>query len=80
VITIEKLKFAYGKESLFNDVSLSLQPGSIYGLLGLNGAGKSTLLQIVAGLLFPNKGQAFYPSYLYCRKQWWCPTLPIVSI
>ena len=69
MITIEKLKFAYGKESLFNDVSLSLQAGSIYGLLGLNGAGKSTLLQIVAGLLFPNKGKLDVLGYQPERRQ-----------
>jgi ribose transport system ATP-binding protein len=38
------------------DVSLSLQPGSIHALLGENGAGKSTLIKIVTGLHRPDQG------------------------
>ena len=34
-------------------VSLALQPGDIYGLVGRNGAGKSTLLKMIAGYLAP---------------------------
>lgn len=41
---------------LFKNLTLSLEPGSIYGLLGKNGAGKSTLLKNLAGLLFPTSG------------------------
>ncbi len=38
------------------DVSLQLEEGRVYGLLGRNGAGKSTLLQLVSGLVFPSAG------------------------
>lgn len=38
-------------------MSLEIQPGNIYGLLGKNGAGKSTLLKIISGLLFPQAGE-----------------------
>ncbi|MCJ8347017.1 ATP-binding cassette domain-containing protein, partial [bacterium] len=41
---------AYGEELLFSEVSLTLEPGKIYGLLGDNGAGKSTLAKIILGL------------------------------
>ena len=37
-------------------VSLSIQQGEIFGLLGSNGAGKTTLIKIMAGLLEPNNG------------------------
>ena len=56
MINIEKLKFGYKKNELFEDVNLTLQPGNIYGLLGLNGAGKSSLLRLTSGLLFPDNG------------------------
>jgi ABC-2 type transport system ATP-binding protein len=38
-------------------LSLDLQPGHIYGLLGKNGTGKSTLLRLINGLLFPKEGK-----------------------
>lgn len=39
-----------------NDVSLRVERGDIYGLVGLNGSGKSTLLKIIAGVMKPSKG------------------------
>lgn len=39
------------------DVSLSVDAGDVYGLVGLNGSGKSTLLKIVAGVLKPTTGK-----------------------
>ena len=56
MITIKNLHFGYKKKKVFNGLSLSLQAGHIYGLLGKNGTGKSTLLRSIAGLLFPTEG------------------------
>ncbi|MNE15656.1 putative ABC transporter ATP-binding protein YxlF [compost metagenome] len=38
------------------DLSIALEPGKIYGLIGQNGAGKSTFMRIIAGLAFPTSG------------------------
>ena len=57
MMQMEQLRFGYGREELFRDVDLVLEPGNIYGLLGLNGAGKSTLLRLMTGLLFPRSGR-----------------------
>ena len=38
------------------DVSISVEKGDVFGLVGLNGSGKSTLLKIVAGVFKPSKG------------------------
>jgi len=46
----------YGKKTVLNNVSLSLESGKIYGLVGLNGAGKTTLMRVMAGLVRPNSG------------------------
>ncbi len=57
MIKINDLSFAYPKkESLFKDLSLHLNPGSITGLLGINGAGKTTLLKLLSGLLLKSSG------------------------
>jgi ABC-2 type transport system ATP-binding protein len=58
MIQIENLDFWYKKgRPVFKNLSLSLNPGHIYGLLGKNGAGKSTLLKSIAGLAFPISGK-----------------------
>ncbi|WP_020529227.1 ATP-binding cassette domain-containing protein [Flexithrix dorotheae] len=57
MINIQDLSYSYTKKKkLFDQLSLELPSGNIYGLLGKNGAGKSTLLKIIAGLLTPNSG------------------------
>ena len=57
MVRIRNLHFGYlRKHPLFNDLSLTLERGHIYGLLGKNGAGKSTLLRNIVGLDFPLAG------------------------
>jgi ABC-2 type transport system ATP-binding protein len=56
MISVNNLHFAYKRKPVFTGLSLQLQPGHIYGLLGKNGTGKSTLLRNISGLLFPQKG------------------------
>lgn len=56
MISIQNLHFGYKRKKVFNGLSLKLQPGFIYGLLGKNGTGKSTLLRNIAGLLYPDTG------------------------
>jgi ABC-2 type transport system ATP-binding protein len=58
MLKIEDLSFSYSqKQALFDELSLNLPAGNIYGLLGKNGAGKTTLLKIICGLLFPKRGK-----------------------
>jgi ABC-2 type transport system ATP-binding protein len=57
MVAIKGLSFYYNSQQLlFQGLSLEIEPGNIYGLLGKNGAGKTTLLKILAGLIFPNEG------------------------
>lgn len=46
------------KITALNDLSLSVEQGSIFGLLGPNGAGKTTLIKILLGITFPTLGGA----------------------
>src|ERR1700753_3818527 len=39
------------------DLSLTVEPGQVYGLLGPNGSGKSTTMKIVLGLVSPTEGK-----------------------
>jgi ATPase subunit of ABC transporter with duplicated ATPase domains len=49
VISVSNLTKAWGADTLFEGVSLQLNAGSRYGLVGANGSGKSTFLKILAG-------------------------------
>jgi len=56
MIEINKLKFSYGKFTVLDNISIRLEKGCIYGLLGENGVGKTTLLSLIAGLKKPQSG------------------------
>jgi ABC-2 type transport system ATP-binding protein len=53
--TMSLTKSFHGANALHN-VSVTLEEGKIYGLIGQNGAGKSTLMRIITGLSFPTEG------------------------
>ena len=57
MITLKDLSFSYGKHKVLGNVSMTLEKGKIYGLMGENGVGKSTLLKILSGLLKPEGGE-----------------------
>jgi len=90
MINIQNLHFAYRKKPVFTGLSLQLQPGHIYGLLGKNGTGKSTLLRNIAGLLFPDKGKievlgftpgkrqpAFLQEIFIVPEEFYLPDVPL---
>lgn len=50
MIKVDNLSFSYGPVPCLENISLSLEEGKIYGLLGENGVGKTTLLTLLCGL------------------------------
>ncbi len=70
MIQLDRVTFGYHKKNLlFQDLSLSLEAGHIYGLLGKNGAGKSSFLRNITGLLFPNSGNITVNSFEPKQRQ-----------
>ncbi len=56
MIHVQDLAFSYGSIPVLKNISLTLEEGKIYGLLGENGVGKTTLLTLLCGLKEVNKG------------------------
>ncbi|HEY1860246.1 MAG TPA: ATP-binding cassette domain-containing protein, partial [Gemmataceae bacterium] len=54
VIFTHNLIKQYGKIEALKGVSLTVEKGTIYGLLGQNGAGKTTLIKILLGITKPS--------------------------
>ena len=54
---VEEVSKLFGSFAALRQVSVDLEPGRCYVLLGENGAGKSTLLRVLAGLLRPSFGK-----------------------
>lgn len=57
MIKVNNLRKKYNNTEVLSRVSLKVNKGSIYGLLGSNGAGKTTLLKIIAGILKHDDGE-----------------------
>lgn len=56
-IEIKNISKNFGSTRALKNVTMTLMPNKIYGILGRNGAGKSTLLNIIANMLFPSDGE-----------------------
>lgn len=56
LIEIKNLSFAYNGKDVLKDVTLSMQEGTVIGIIGPNGSGKSTLLRLMSGALHPKSG------------------------
>ncbi len=60
LLELHNLKKYYATQKAVDDISFSLEEGSIFGLLGPNGAGKTTLLRMITGIFFPDEGEIIF--------------------
>lgn len=56
MLKIDHVTKYYGTLKAVDDLSFSVKPGEIFGLLGVNGAGKTTTFRMIMGLLDPTEG------------------------
>ena len=65
LLRLEGISKTFGGVKALNNVSLTLQAGRVYHLLGENGSGKSTLIKIIAGAQPPDAGQIIVRGTVY---------------
>lgn len=63
VIRCENLTKVFQERIAVNQISISIQKGTIYGFLGPNGSGKSTTIRMLCGLLVPTSGKGEVLGY-----------------
>src|SRR5664279_4633239 len=56
MLEVAQLKKYFTTQKAVDDISFSVEKGSIFGLLGPNGAGKTTLIRMITGIFFPDEG------------------------
>jgi ABC-2 type transport system ATP-binding protein len=56
-IQAEHLSKAFGTKEVLRDLSFSVMPGDVIGVLGKNGAGKTTMLELMLGFTLPTSGE-----------------------
>lgn len=55
-IEVKNLYKTINKQTVIQDVCVSMQSGKIYGFQGINGSGKTMLMRLISGLIFPTQG------------------------
>jgi len=60
ILELKNLQKHYATQKAVDDVSFSIEQGSIFGLLGPNGAGKTTLLRMITGIFYADSGELLF--------------------
>lgn len=57
MLVANRVSFAYDRAAVLDEVTVTVERGSVVGILGPNGSGKTTLLRVLAGTLEPSRGE-----------------------
>ncbi|MEO5997172.1 MAG: ATP-binding cassette domain-containing protein [Chitinophagaceae bacterium] len=60
LLEVKHLKKYFATQKAVDDVSFSIEQGTVFGLLGPNGAGKTTLLRMITGIFYPDEGEIIF--------------------
>ena len=62
-VSVRNVRLSYGKIQALKDVSLEVEEGSLFGIIGPDGAGKTSLFRIMTTLIVPDSGSAHVCGY-----------------
>ena len=57
LIEFKNVDKCFGRKKALDNVSINIESGKIYGLLGPNGSGKTTMIKLINDLLTPSSGE-----------------------
>ena len=58
-IVVEDVYKSFGKEQVLRGVSIRIEPGKVFGVVGNNGCGKTVLMKCICGFIHPDKGRIY---------------------
>jgi siroheme synthase-like protein len=79
ILECRNLTKTYRGKKAVSDLSIRLDEGKIYGLLGENGSGKTTWMKMAAGLTKPTQGEILYKEKTYSREDLYDADLVIAA-
>ncbi len=59
ILELKNVQKYFATQKAVDNISFTIEQGSIFGLLGPNGAGKTTLLRMITGIFYPDNGEIF---------------------
>ena len=62
MITVDNISKDFGNLKALDRISLKVNEGEIYGIVGPDGSGKSTLIRIIASILKPTSGMVLFDN------------------
>lgn len=63
ILDVKNVSKSFLTKRALDDVSLTVEPGEVYGLLGPNGAGKTTLIRIINHITLPDSGEVIFDGH-----------------
>jgi branched-chain amino acid transport system ATP-binding protein len=69
LVSIDNITLQFGGLKAIDDVSFTIEPGTIMGLVGPNGAGKTSMFNIITGFYKPSKGNIIFDGKSIVRKK-----------
>ncbi|MEK6809601.1 MAG: ABC transporter ATP-binding protein [Nanoarchaeota archaeon] len=60
LIELKEVSKSFGKNGILQDVSMIIEEGDLWGIIGRSGSGKTTLLNLIAGFLEPTSGEVLH--------------------
>src|SRR6201998_46419 len=68
VVSLDKISKSYEQKVAVPDLSLQIEPGSMFGLLGPNGSGKTSSIRMMIGITMPDSGSVSLFGKPYARE------------